>query len=660
MSTFRKILIANRGEIALRIMRTARTMGIICMVIYAKSDKNALFVKEADESYSLGNGSLADTYLNISKVIDIAIQNGADAIHPGYGFLSENPKFAEACEKRGITFIGPSAKAIQLMSNKLDALAFAKSIDIPVLNPIHISNSVEIEKLAGSLTYPVIIKAAAGGGGKGMRIVYKAQEFKQSVEAAQRESGSSFGNNQVFVEPYITSPRHIEVQILADNFGNVVHLFDRECSIQRRHQKIIEEAPSPTLTKETRTDILATAVKIAREMNYTNAGTIEFLLDEIGKFYFLEMNTRIQVEHPVTEMITGIDIVKEQLNIAMGEKLAFQQHEITRQGHAIEARIYAEDAFNDFVPSVGYIQYYKVPVNNEIRIESSINCPSEISSDFDPMIAKIITHGRDREDARKKLFTGLSQCKVHGITTNVDYLKQVLSHPLYIENKVSTHFCLDEAKALIENYQNEIRRIDPSEVIGAFLAYEFSGAEDVNLPSAWQSIGYWRANMHAELEISGKKYDVSFKKTGKNQFKFNIEPEAFSEMTVLRQGNEIAYNLNGKHINATVSDHNNTHYIAIQNITLPITRTDRIEVSEAGNITTDISKNNQIVSPLHGKVVKVNIKPSEKVNKGDILIVIESMKMENNIIAHREGQIDKVLVSPGDRVAGRELLAILA
>ena len=509
----RKILIANRGEIALRIMRSARKMGIRCGVLYTTNELTSLFVRESDDAFCLGSGTLHDTYLNIPKIIHIALDNGFDAIHPGYGFLSENAGFSKACFDTGIVFIGPGPDNIRLMSNKIESRKFVGQIGIPLLSSVSAESTEELVKKAESLVFPIVVKAAAGGGGKGMRVVRETENLFLAIEAAKREAFSYFQDDQVYIEHYLEAPRHIEVQLIADNYGNIVHLFDRECSIQRRHQKIIEEAPASALSESTRSSMIDAALQIARKMHYTSAGTIEFLVDINQKFYFLEMNTRIQVEHAVSEEITGIDIVGEQIAIAAGKILSFNQDDVVSKGHAIECRIYAEDPFNEFLPAAGNILYYEDHLSRQVRIDSSIDGPTEISTDFDPMISKIIAHGTDRNDARKKLLISLNDYIIHGITTNMGYLQQVLDHSDFKLNHLSTSFCDRSIVSITKAYHEKLKTLPIEHVVAAYLFAWLAGTEKtVSTPTAWEKIGYWRNFMFVELKMVETVYKVRFRK----------------------------------------------------------------------------------------------------------------------------------------------------
>jgi len=438
----KKILIANRGEIALRIMKTAKKMGIQTVAVYSEADRNAPHVRYADQAVLLGPAPSAQSYLVMEKVIAAAKQTQADAIHPGYGFLSENAAFAELVEKNGITFIGPLPESIQVMGSKLAAKDAVKSYDIPMVPGIDqaITDVNLAKKIANEIGFPILIKASAGGGGKGMRIVHEEKELTEQMERAISEATSAFGDGSVFIEKYVTSPRHIEIQVLADNHGNTLHLFERECSIQRRHQKVVEEAPSVVLTPDLRKKMGEAAVQVAKACNYTGAGTVEFLLDEAHNFYFLEMNTRLQVEHPVTELITGIDLVEQQIKIARGEKLSFGQDDLSINGHALELRVYAEDPLDNFLPSVGTLHRYERPEGPGIRLDDGFEAEMEIPIYYDPMLAKLITYGENRSAAIQLMLEAIKKYRIEGVSTTLPFGKYVCEHEAFTSGNFDTHF----------------------------------------------------------------------------------------------------------------------------------------------------------------------------------------------------------------------------
>lgn len=437
-----KILIANRGEIALRVMRSAREMGIKTVAVYSDADRDALHVRYADEAVHIGEAPSAKSYLVGEKIIAACKQTGAEAIHPGYGFLSENPAFARMVREAGLTLIGPSPEAMEVMGNKLAAKAAALKYNIPMVPGTEeaITDVAEAKKRAVEVGFPILIKAAAGGGGKGMRIVETESDFEEQMALAVSEATSAFGDGSVFIERYVSSPRHIEIQVLGDTLGNIVHLFERECSVQRRHQKVIEEAPSSILTPEMRARMGKCAVDVARSVNYTGAGTVEFIMDDQLNFYFLEMNTRLQVEHPVTELITGIDLVKEQIRIAGGEPLSFKQHDLQIKGHAIELRVYAEDPDNNFLPDVGTLQTYITPKGPGVRVDDGFEQGMEIPIYYDPMIAKLVAYGKDRQEAIDRMIRAIDEYQITGITTTLGFGKFVMQHEAFTTGKFDTHF----------------------------------------------------------------------------------------------------------------------------------------------------------------------------------------------------------------------------
>ena len=505
-----KILIANRGEIAVRIIRTLKRLHITSVAVFADNDANALHRRMADEAYPLGNGSLKDTYLNIQKIIDAALDAGADAIHPGYGFLSENPEFAEACQQNNLIFIGPDADTMRLMGNKIAARQVAIDNGIPVTFGLTGGHD-QILAQADTLPYPVLIKAAAGGGGKGMHVVKQKDELNDALERASREAENYFGDGTVFVEQYIENPRHIEVQILADHFGNVIHLGERECTIQRRYQKIIEESPSPTLTDEKRQQLLETAVRLCKGIGYKNAGTVEFIVDKDLNFYFLEVNTRIQVEHPVTEMRTGIDIVEEQIRIARGKELStFHSPLSTFQGHAIELRIYAEDPENDFLPTPGKVTAYHEPQVRGTRVDSSIDGPCTVSEAYDPMIAKLICHGKNRQAAIETAQHALKEFILQGLTTNKAYLWEVIKNPDFAENRMDTSFCATHQEQLLRTLKDSRNNININDIVISFLLYDFCKKRFENrTENVWEEIGYWRFHSQFTVDVEGRQILVS-------------------------------------------------------------------------------------------------------------------------------------------------------
>jgi propionyl-CoA carboxylase alpha chain len=442
MHKISKILVANRGEIALRIMRTAREMGIETVAIFSEADRNALHVRYADEAYCVGPPPSSESYLRVDKIVEVAKESGADAIHPGYGFLSENANFAEKVEKAGIIFIGPSANSMAVMGDKLSAKAAVAKYDVPLVPGIAkpIIDIEEAKQVADKIGYPILIKASAGGGGKGMRIVDKKNDFEEQLERAISEATASFGDGSVFIEKYVSTPRHIEFQIFGDKHGNVIHLLERECSIQRRHQKVVEEAPSSILTPEKRKAMGEAAVNVAKSCGYYGAGTVEFIVDDKLDFYFLEMNTRLQVEHPVTEAITGLDLVKLQIKIAEGEVLPLKQQEVKQFGHAIEIRVYAEDPANNFLPDIGKLEIYRRPQGHGVRVDDGFEQGMEIPFYYDPLIAKLICHSEDRHSAINKMVRAIEEYEITGLETTLDFCLFVMNHEAFRSGNFDTQF----------------------------------------------------------------------------------------------------------------------------------------------------------------------------------------------------------------------------
>jgi acetyl-CoA carboxylase, biotin carboxylase subunit len=438
----KKILVANRGEIALRVMRSCKAMGISTVAIYSEADRTAPHVRFADEAVCVGPPPSSQSYLDMDKIIGIAKSLGADGIHPGYGFLSENAKFARKVEEAGITFIGPTPQAIEVMGSKLGAKAAVKKFDVPMVpgGDEAISDIGEAKKLAAETGFPILIKASAGGGGKGMRIVERAEDLEEQMQSAVNEAVSAFGDGSVFIEKFVSSPRHIEIQVMGDKHGNIAYLFERECSIQRRHQKVVEEAPSAVVTPAMRKAMGEAAVNVARAVNYTGAGTVEFIVDEQLNFFFLEMNTRLQVEHPVTEMITGLDLVQEQIRIAEGLPLSFTQSDLRIDGHAIELRVYAEDPENQFLPDIGKLSVYRPPHGEGIRVDDGFTEGMEVPIYYDPMLSKLVVHGKNRSEAIAKMKQAISEYSIEGVKTTLGFGRFVMDHPAFISGQFDTKF----------------------------------------------------------------------------------------------------------------------------------------------------------------------------------------------------------------------------
>jgi acetyl-CoA carboxylase biotin carboxylase subunit len=494
---FKKVLIANRGEIAVRIIKACQEMGIRTVAVYSEVDRHAPHVQIADETVNLGDPTPSESYLNIPKIIESAQHVGAEAIHPGYGFLAENPDFAKACADTGIKFIGPTPEVIRLMGDKIEAKKTIAGAHVPVIPGYHgvKQDLATLTKEGKKIGFPLLVKATAGGGGKGMRVVQNENELEQSIESAKREAKSAFGNDLVFLEQYIDKPRHIEFQILADEHGHVIHLFERECSIQRRHQKIIEETPSPVMTPALRKEMGEAAVAAAQTVGYTNAGTIEFMVDGNHRFYFMEMNTRLQVEHPITEATTGIDLAKWQLRIASGMELTLKQNEVMQRGHALECRIYAEDPSNGFLPSIGTLEKVEMPIGPNIRNDTGVETHFYVSPYYDPMLAKLTVNGESREESIQKMIWALSHYVVLGVTTNISFLKKVLEHPEFQKGNITTHFINDYFRDWTVTKEGL-----PLDALIALAVYdslhtqrqEVVRYKEADPHSPWQYVGRWR------------------------------------------------------------------------------------------------------------------------------------------------------------------------
>jgi len=653
-----RLIIINRGEIAARIIRTARRMGIHTIAVYSEADANALHTRMADEAWPLGSNDLSSSYLDIPKLIDIAKRSHADALHPGYGFLAENPELVKACEKSGIIFLGPGPEAMLLMGNKIHAREFVRGTGAPLIEG-YTGTPEELVNMADPSGYPYLVKAAAGGGGKGMRIAHDAEELIQHLASTSREAKSYFGDGTVYLERYLEEPRHIEIQVLGDTHGNMVYLFERECSVQRRYQKIIEEAPSPTVDATLRAKMGETAVSIAKAIGYVGAGTMEFLVDKQLNYYFLEMNTRIQVEHPVTEMITGIDIVEEQIHIGEGLPLPFKQEVLSFQGHAIEFRIYAEDAMNDFMPSPGRISYYLEPNTNGIRIDSALDGEDDIHGFYDPMISKLVVHGKDRETALRKGREALVHYAVHGIRTNIPLLYLFTTLDDFKKNRIHTKYCdLKYAELKDAMIQHKEKNLLGSASV-CFLASLLS--KPLYPCSVWEEIGYWRHYMEIPLKIEGRDVQVKINDFSRDQISIGLNGDTYEGTVVRCDGNDIQVIMDDYHHRCILSyDDNGTYHLSMEGNTYSIVRRDELCQTDFYVPPEQMGgAEGGLTSPMPGKVLKINIKAGDQVKKGQVLVVVEAMKMENNIVAPSEGVVAEVNVAEGDTVDTKKQLVII-
>ena len=637
--TYHKLLIANRGEIACRIMKTAHEMGISCVAVYTDADSESPFVKLADEAIKLN-----DTYLNGKEIIEAAITTGAQAIHPGYGFLSENAKFSRDVIKAGLIWVGPSSKVITSMGDKLKAKEIADKAGVPTL-PM----TTEPSK-ANTVGYPLLIKAAAGGGGKGMRIVESKKDLKDSITSAQREAKVGFGDDRIFIERYVASSRHIEIQILGDSHGNIVHLGERECSIQRRHQKIIEESPSPRVDEEMRTAMGNAAIKLAKKLKYESAGTVEFLVDDkTGEFWFLEVNTRLQVEHPVTEEVTGKDLVYEQLRISRGETLGYSQDDITWNGSAIEARLYAEDPAKDFLPATGTLIAYDVDKNIDARWDTGVEKGSIIGTDFDPMLAKVIAKGKNRMDATNKLALALQSLHIGGVTTNRDFLVECLRSKHFHEGNTTSDF-IEIAKP---NRSIELTK-DKLEQAGITAALWIQGENRDKAPILKEIQSGWTNSRLPKQKIGfqsgSEEISISYKSNRDGSFNVN---DAISAKVIKWNPFGIDIEIGNTRFFSKITKNNETLVVHgpwgdILFKILPRFKSIGQETKDGG-----------LIAPMPGKVIDLKVEVGSKINKGDTLVVLEAMKMEHTVKAIEDGVIDELFVSQNDQVENGTLLMVI-
>lgn len=648
-----KLLIANRGEIAIRIIRTAQQLGIKTVALYATDEGFPPHARLADEAYSLGTGSLSDTYLNVAKVISIARESGANAIHPGYGFLSENAAFAEQVEANGITFIGPTPQTIALLGDKVAARNMAQSVGIPVL-PAATGSIDELGGLTKTIGFPMLIKPAGGGGGKGMYIVKSEGELQALVAKSMREAASAFGNGSVYLEKYMPQARHIEVQIVGDGNGNVIHLYERECSVQRRYQKVVEEAPAVSLSSELRETLLGYAVKLAKEAKYLSAGTVEFLVGNNNQVYFLEVNTRIQVEHPVTEAITGLDIVELQLNVAQGFGLGVSQSDININGHAIEVRAYAEKPFEGFAPSTGKIAHVSIPKYQWLRAEHALEVEQTVTGAYDPMLAKLIVTGANRNQAIERLTTLLRETQIHGLDTNLDFLLFISQNQQYRTNQISTEICNQWATLFASTKPKQL----PLEVMAVFALLQLNAGAKPN--GIWEQFGAYIPSNRLHFTWDNKPLTADIRQRV-NAFSLEQDGTQHSISQINRAETHIAFNLNSKRIEANYSANRWSATIGFGGLTYTLSTANKLSNGkEKPKPTKQHNGTDVITSPLHGRIISLAVKEGQVVNSGDALLTIESMKMENSICAPMKAIVGRLLVSANEQVSdGAELVQLV-
>ena len=653
---FHKLLIANRGEIACRIIRTARRMGLTTVVVLSEADRDAMHVDLADEAVLIGPAPAKDSYLHIEAIIDAARTTGAEAIHPGYGFLSENAEFAQACADAGLVFVGPSAATIRLMGSKSAAKALMESAGVPVVPGYHgeDQNLQTLQSAADAVGYPVLVKASAGGGGRGMRVVGNADELAEAVASAKREAGAAFGNDQVLIERYVARPRHIEVQVFGDTHGNVVSLFERECTLQRRHQKVVEEALALGITPERRAEMAAAARAAAQAAGYVGAGTIEFIADGNG-FYFIEMNTRLQVEHPVTEMITGLDLVEWQLRVAFGESLPLRQDEITAQGHAIEARIYAEDADKGFLPATGTIREWREPAGEGIRVDTGFRAGDVVTPYYDALLAKLIAWGGDRPQALGRLVDALGGFEIAGVTTNLAFLKALLTHPLVARGEIDTGFIEREISALTRT-KPAVAALDLAAACVAVLVreqHEHAQAAALDT-SPWNRTDGWtltgRRSRRVRFRHGAEQYDTVLW-YGRDGFTMEFADTNARLQFVPRDGGVFDMCLGDAPERASVAWSGRDLDVTTPRGHLKLQWIDPF----AGKVA-DLAAASRIVAPMPGTVTRILAEAGADLPRGAPLIVLEAMKMEHTLRAPSDGRLKALKCAVGDVVQeGTEL-----
>lgn len=662
---FNKILIANRGEIACRIMRSASAMGIRTVAVYSDADAHAMHVRLADEAYHIGPAPAAESYLIGENILAVAKENGVDAIHPGYGFLSENADFADACKANDIVFIGPSGDAIRAMGLKGAAKKLMVEAGVPVVPGYHGDNQdpVHLKAEADKIGYPVLIKAVAGGGGKGMRLVERQQDFEENLASAKREGENSFGNDIVLIEKYITKPRHIEIQVFADNHGDAVHLFERDCSLQRRHQKVVEEAPAPDMPEDMRAAMGDAAVRAAKAISYSGAGTIEFIVDSrdgLSKdgFYFMEMNTRLQVEHPVTEMITGVDLVDWQIRVAADEALPLTQDDLTIKGHAVEVRLYAEDPAKNFMPQTGVLTCFRIEEAPGLRLETGVDEGDEVSIYYDPMIAKLVTHGDTRDEALRRMANAIRGTRLSGLKSNLSFLLACVENQAFLDGDIDTDFIEKHMETLQPN--DGISREDIALMALAHVKQRGARAENEAMRSndpfsPWNDQGGWRSNLTYKEPLSfmieGEDNITVFITPDGEGYSIEIKDETFVVEGAMDFNGELDADINGKEVMATINMTEGTISLMRDGYTAALTL-----VSQTGDADENAEGPGALLAPMPGRILEVLVANGDTVKHEQPLVIMEAMKMEYTLKAPKSGVIENLGVAQDDQVADGGLI----
>jgi len=659
---FKKILIANRGEIACRVIKTARRMGIATVAVYSEADANARHVRLADEAVLIGPAAARESYLVGDRIVEAAQQTGAEAIHPGYGFLSENEGFAEACKAAGIVFIGPPVDAIRAMGSKSAAKALMGKAGVPLTPGYHGDDQdpAHLKAEADAIGYPVLIKASAGGGGKGMRRVDRSEDFDAALVSCKREAKSSFADEHVLVEKYVLKPRHIEIQVFGDTHGHVVHLFERDCSVQRRHQKVLEEAPAPGMTEARRAAMGKAAVDAAKAVGYVGAGTVEFIANQDGSFYFMEMNTRLQVEHPVTEMITGLDLVEWQLRVAAGEPLPLTQEQLTIDGHALEARIYAEDPDRGFLPSTGKLLHLVPPAEtDQVRVDTGVEQGDEITPFYDPMIAKLIVWGSDRRQALARMRQALAQYRVVGVSNNVEFLARLVSTPSFANADLDTGL-IERETALLFPAESTVP--DDVWLLAAFAELkreariaEKSASNGPDRDSPWRLLDGWRLNGRAVRSMTlryGEATQIVTIESAVGGHRLGLDGQSVFARGTLGPDSQVQAQLGERRLRAAVVAAGERRHVFFEGRSWPIVVVDTLNVGGRGE-----ELEGGMKAPMPGKVIALVATTGVRVEKGAPLLVLEAMKMEHTIVAPSAGTVKTFHYAPGDQVAdGAELV----